>query len=377
VPLSSAGDRQCSLVQIVTVDMLRASDPDPAEEVTARPGPNRLARGLSLIVGCYGRGLQLAGEAPEGGWRIEPIAPDARNVSHALWSARHRKLYAVREEDEGAIDVIAPDEGWQVLASISTEGSKPCHCALDASEGFLAVANYGSGDAVVFSLDPDGMPMPGPWKHEGSGHGVDPDRQDAPHAHWLGFSPDQGWLVQTDLGVDLVRAFRFSSARGMHGEVRPALRAPGGSGPRWMHFGLAGADAALVSELDSTLSLLSWTDGELYEWDRQSTRGTTGGSNLAGHLAVNGAGNRIYVTNRGDDTIALFSVRNGHLDLMSTVASGGKSPRYLCLIEEHEMLLVGHEDGGPVTLFDLSGAEPRRTGQIDIERVAWIGRRPR
>lgn len=144
-----------------------------------------------------------------------------------------------------------------------------------------------------------------------------------------------------------------------------------------MHFGLAGADAALVSELDSTLSLLSWTDGELYEWDRQSTRGTTGGSNLAGHLAVNGAGNRIYVTNRGDDTIALFSVRNGHLDLMSTVASGGKSPRYLCLIEEHEMLLVGHEDGGPVTLFDLSGAEPRRTGQIDIERVAWIGRRPR
>jgi len=338
------------------------------------------SNGHSLILGRYSddAGLQFAEQARDGSWRIGAHVPGTRNVSHAAWSARHRKLYAVREEDSGAIDVIAPDEDWLLVASASTAGSKPCHCALDKSEQFLAVANYGSGDVVVFSLDPNGVPKPGPWQYHGSGHGPDAERQEGPHAHWVGFSPDEGWLVQTDLGADLVRSFAFAPSRGMDGEIKLALQAPPGSGPRWMHFGLAGADALLVRELDSTLGLYSWTDGELYEWDRRSTRGPEAeGTNLAGHLAVNKAGDRIYVTNRGDDTVSLFAIKAGHLDRTTTFPSGGKSPRYLCLVEEGDLLFVGHEDEGPTAIFDVSGATPRRVGQLAIEKVAWIGLRPR
>ena len=145
-----------------------------------------------------------------------------------------------------------------------------------------------------------------------------------------------------------------------------------------MHFGLAGADALLVSELDSTLGLYSWTDGELYEWDRRSTRDPEAdGTNFAGHLAVNTAGDRIYVTNRGDDTVSLFAIKAGHLDRTTTFPSGGRSPRYLCLVEERDLLFVGHEDEGPTAIFDVSGATPRRVGQVAIEKVAWIGLRPR
>ena len=330
---------------------------------------------LSLLVGCYGDdGLYRATRAAAGVWRTERVAAGARNVSFAAWSPRHRKLYAVREEDEGAIDVIAPGQGWRVVASVPTTGSKPCHCALDKSERFLAVANYESGEVAMFSLDGDGIPQTDPWRHVGFGSGPDPERQDGPHAHWVGFSPDQRWVVQTDLGADAVRAFPFDPQRGISGGSRQALEAPAGSGPRWMHFGIAGADACLVSELDSTVSLQSWADGALVERQRHSTRDQgASGPNLAGHVAVNQAGDRIYVTNRGDDTISLFAAGDGGLELLSTVASGGSSPRYLLLLEEHDMIIVGHEKQGPVVIFDTAGAVPRRAEQLDIEKVAWIG----
>ena len=247
----------------------------------------------------------------------------------------------------------------------------------ESSTQFLAVANYGSGEVVVFSLDPYGMPKPGPWQYHGSGHGPDTERQEGPHAHWVGFSPDQGWLVQADLGADLVRSFAFTPSHGMSGETKLALRAPPGSGPRWMHFGVAGADALLVSELDSTLGMYSWTDGELYEWDRHSTRGPGAqGPNLAGHLAVNTAGDRVYVTNRGDETVSLFAIEAGRLHRTATFPSGGRSPRCLCLVEERHLLFVGHEDQGPTAIFDVSGATPREAGQLALEKIAWTGRHP-
>lgn len=313
----------------------------------------------------------------DGRCEIERALPGTRNVSYAAWSARHRKLYAVREEDAGAIDVLVPDERWEVAETVPTEGAKPCHCALDKTERYLAVANYESGSVSVFTLDAEGIPQPSPWRFAGEGSGPVAGRQDGPHAHWVGFAPDQRALVVADLGADCVRAFGFDAERGMHDDAGVALAAPKGSGPRWLRFGLASADVLLVSELDSTLSLSSWVDRQMYEWDRCSTRAPqASGENLAGHVAVNSAGNRVFVTNRGDDTVSLFAIEGGHLKFVDSHTSGGKSPRFLCLVEEFSLLLVGHEKVGPIAVLDVSGDRMRSVAHCDLDAVAWIGRAP-
>lgn len=334
---------------------------------------------LQLLAGRYGDSAGLVPLSIDGDGRctVGQAVPGTRNVSYAAWSARHRKLYAVREEDDGAIDVLAAEDGWQVEATVPTAGAKPCHCALDATERYLAVANYESGSASVFALDAGGIPQPAPWRFAGEGSGPVAGRQDGPHAHWAGFVPAQDTLLVADLGADLVRAFAFGADRGVHGADSVAMAAPPGSGPRWLRFGLASADALLVSELDSTLSLCTWIDRKLYEWDRCSTRAPGArGPNLAGHVAVNAAGDRVFVTNRGDDAVALFAIDRGHLRFVASVASGGESPRFLCLLEAFGLLLVGHETAGPIAVLAVADDRLRRVGQCGIDSVAWIGRVP-
>lgn len=332
-----------------------------------------------LLVGTYGEApaLRLARRTASGGWQTDGAVSDTRNASFAVWSARHHRLYVVREEPEGAIDVLVGDSEWRKVGSFPTLGAEPCHCALDASETFLAAANYGSGSVTVWRLGTDGMPEGEPWLHQGHGSGPDPKRQDGPHAHWVGFTPDQRWLAQTDLGTDRVLAFPFDPNRGITGAPQTALESPPGSGPRWLSY-TANDRALLVNELDSTLTLLAWSEGWFDVLDRRTTRANnTEGDNLGGHLLTSCPATRAYVTNRGDDSVAVFAIKRDTLELLQTVPSGGASPRVLCLVDGGSMLLVGHEQKGPVTAFAIGrGGELRRlSADLPITAVAWMGAR--
>lgn len=301
--------------------------------------------------------------------------PGTCNASFAVYSARHARLYAVREDDEGQIDVLATEGGLQRVAQVPSGGKQPCHCALDAGEGFLAVANYGSGDVTVFTLDAgNGVPQPGPWHYRGAGQGPDKERQASPHAHWVGFTPDQRWLLSTDLGADRIRAFPFDQERGVVGAMREAYVAPPGSGPRWLAFIGDGERVILVSELASTVSLLSWRDGVFELLDSCATSEAAGDGNLGGHVEVDAGGTFAYVTNRGDDSIAVISIAGDGVRRIDAVESGGSSPRFLCWMDGNRVLLVAHEEQGPVTSF-LRAEDGRLTQHgpaVDIDNAAWM-----
>jgi 6-phosphogluconolactonase len=327
-----------------------------------------------LLVGRYAepgvvRARLGAGGGTDGG------VPGTRKASFAAYSARHARLYAVREDDEGKIDVLAAEGGWQRLAQVPSGGKLPCHCALDAGERFLAVANYGSGEVTVFALDAGtGLPDPDPWHYRGAGQGPDKERQAGPHAHWVGFSPDQRWLVSTDLGADRIRAFPFDPERGVTGPAREAYIAPAGSGPRWLAFLGDGERALLVSELASTFSLLAWRDGAFELVDTCATSEAAGEGNLGGHIEVDASETFAYVTNRGDDTIAVIAIGEDSVRLLDAVKSGGSSPRFLCWMDGNRVLLVAHEEQGPVTGFIRSedGRLSPAAAVLHVDQAAWM-----
>ncbi|MGN6495943.1 MAG: lactonase family protein [Tsuneonella sp.] len=322
-------------------------------------------------------GLEAVRWSPPSDLHSRPVA-QARNASFAAWSRRHRMLYAIGELTDGVLYALSPMD-WSMAASVPTHGAEPCHCALDPAEGFVAIANYRSGNVAVYALDEEtGLPLPDPWIFQGSGSGPDVQRQSGPHAHWVGFSADGRWLLQIDLGADCIRAFAFDPKRGVTGEARAAFRAPAGSGPRWLAW-LAPDRALLVSELASTLTLLDFRDGAFTEVDRRSTRpADAGGASTGGHVIVGARGGCAYCTNRGDDTVALFRVERDRLELVQTVPSGGHSPRFLCLIKHRDLLLVGHAKSGPVRAFSVlpTGELLPREETIGIDKVAWIAPSP-
>lgn len=334
---------------------------------------------VHLHVGTYakagGAGLYSLRDDLVGGWALGEAFSAAPNASFGAYSARYGLHYLVDERSEGMVRVLRRDGSqWRPLARVPTRGAEPCYVALSPDEGWLAVANYGSGSVAVFRLDPK-TGLPGdPTAVANSGHGPVADRQEGPHAHCALFSPDGKWLYQTDLGTDEVLAFAFDAERGLQGDPKVAFAAPAGSGPRHLAFHPQQSLAILVSELASTLTILELGEGTLSPRQTISTLPADfEGESLGGHLAISAAGDRVYVTNRGHDSIATLALdESGHLSLLGHTPSGGASPRFFLLLEAENMILVANEEGGNVTIFEMVDGMPLRCAEVEIPGPTFV-----
>jgi 6-phosphogluconolactonase (cycloisomerase 2 family) len=317
---------------------------------------------LRLHVGTYtkagGRGLTTVRAEPGAEWTVERAYDAARNASFGAYSRRFGLHYLVDEQADGAVGVHRESlSGWEQLARLPTRGAEPCYVALNEAETLLAIANYGSGSIALFALDPDtGIPRGPVAFAENRGSGPVGDRQDGPHAHCVYFSPDGRWLFHVDLGTDEILAYSVNGEAGVLGEPVVAYRAPPGSGPRHLVFHRQLPIALLLSELSATLTILEVAGDRLVMHTVMPTAPEGfSGSNLGGHLALSRAGDRVYVTNRGHDSMAVFALgHDGALSPLQHIASRGASPRFFLLLEAQQLLVLANEQGENVTAFDIA-----------------------
>ena len=314
---------------------------------------------LHLHVGTYsdagGNGIYPLGREA-GKWVARDAYSGASNASFGVWSKRYGFYYLV-DERVGEIGVYRCHLGkWKPLASASTQGDQPCYLALSRDEGWLAVANYGSGSIALFPFGTnDGLLSEPPTIRQNDGSGQVKERQEGPHAHCVAFSPDRHWLYQTDLGTDEIVAFRFDKERGLTGERIIPYKAAPGSGPRHLIFHPQKPLAILISELASSLALFEVKRGTLSmrQWISTLPTGLVT-ENLGGHVRINAAGDRLYATNRGHDSIATFAIDDaGQLSFLCDIPSGGASPRFFLLLEQQRLMIVANEEGNIVTFFDV------------------------
>jgi 6-phosphogluconolactonase len=335
-----------------------------------------------IYVGTYaesgGPGLQRLGFHATRGWACEGAFPGARNASFGAYSTRHDLHFLIDEHRTGTVGIFrAATDGWQEVGRVATEGADPCHVVLDADEGRLAVANYGSGSIAVFRLDPaTGLPCNDPDVRANTGCGPVEDRQEGPHAHCVRFGSDDQWLFHVDLGTDEILAYPLDPTTGRLGERYLAYAAPAGSGPRHLVFHPSLPLAILASELASTLTLLRVEDGSLTAIHAVSTLPDSfDGTSIAGHLSLDRSSERIYVTNRGHDSVAVFDWSDGHTPhLLQHVPSGGASPRAFVLLEEERLLVLANEEGNTVTVFDVrdDGTLAPHHQAIDVRAPVFV-----
>src|SRR6185312_5033285 len=198
------------------------------------------------------------------------------------------------------------------LNHVSARGSAPCDLALDKTGRFLAVANYANGSVAVLPVLPDGKLGEASGFDQHHGSSVNPDRQKGPHSHSVLFSPDNRYLLSTDLGLDKVFVYRFDSNTGaisLNGAEQASV--PPGSGPRHLVFHPNGRMLYVINEMGSTVSTFHYdaASGKLELLQSVSTlpEGFTG-ANIAAEIALNAAGSVLYASNRGIEDIALFTI---------------------------------------------------------------------
>lgn len=313
-----------------------------------------------LLVGTYARngGAGLHSFSLTGtGWTLEEPYAGAQNASFGTYSARHDIHYFVDERRDGALGAFrATDRGWERLACVGTQGAEPCYVALNLDESCVAVANYASGSIAVFSLDDrTGLPVEPPEVRQNTGSGPFKKRQDGAHAHCVCFGPDQRWLYHVDLGTDEVLAYAVDPKTRTIGGRTVAYRAPPGGGPRHLVFHPNRPLALLLSELASTLTVLEVEGRRLSAKEVAATLPSAyAGENLGGHVSLNSVGDRVYLTNRGHDSIAVFAWgEDGTLECLQHLPSGGRSPRSFALLETERQLLVAHEEGDTIAAFAI------------------------
>ena len=354
-----------------------------AGAVTAQPGPagSRDSKNLLRVyVGTYtggeSRGIyRIDLDAAAGRVVSGPeLAAASENPSYLAFHPNGRVLYAVNEIGNfrgggtGAVSAFAVDPTTGSLALLNQQpsaGADPCHLAVDPLGRSVAVANYSGGSVAVLPLDADGRLQPAARVRHLSGSGPNAARQQSPHAHGVFIDPSKNFLLTADLGSDRILVERWGAAAGEpSGAAMEGASLPPGSGPRHAAFDRSGRVLYVVNELFSTVTALRW-DAERGRLEPFQTIPAVAagfsGDNKSAEIAVSPDGRFVYVSNRGDDSIAVFRVGSddGRLEFLERVPVGGRTPRHFAIDPAGQWLFVANQNSNSVNLFRIGRTSGR------------------
>ena len=327
-----------------------------------------------LYVGTYtddkrSEGIHLL-RMDQGSGHLSSVASvDAgANPSFLALHPSARVLYAVNEVEHGAVRsfAIAGDGGLTRLGETPSEGRAPCYVSVDRSGQVVLVANYDSGSIALLPVHNDGGLAPAASVVQHAGQGPNAERQLGPHAHCILADPSNRFALAADLGADRVFLYRFDADQkslrhvpGGDASMRP------GAGPRHLAFHPTLPLVFVANELDSTVAALRF-DAERGTLSVGETRSTLpagwNGTNYPADIHVAPSGRVLYVSNRGHNSLAVFSVdTSGALSLAQTVSTEGDWPRNFTIDPTGRRLLVANQKSNSVVVFARDDASGRLT----------------
>jgi 6-phosphogluconolactonase len=300
------------------------------------------------------------------------LAAESKDPSFLAVHPSGKYLYAVNEVDHfgaqksGAVSAfsIDPRNGkLTLLNQVATQGAGPCHISLDKSGKYAFVANYDGGSIAVFPIGEDGSLASAAAFVQHSGSSVDKERQQGPHAHWIGTSPDNRFALVADLGLDEILLYHFNAAKGALTPGNPPdVKVTPGAGPRHLAFHPNGKFAYVLSEMESSVTAFAYkaSNGSLSPLQTVSTlsilRKDQSGPKEAAEIAVHPNGKFLYASNRGNiDTISVFSIDSakGTLKLKDEYPTMGKTPRNFAIDPGGKFLLAANQESNNIVIFRI------------------------
>lgn len=299
---------------------------------------------------------------------IKAVA-NLENPTYVSVSKDNQYLYAVlKEGDEGGVAAFSVNNNSGELTPINKQllpGSSPCHVSLDSNRKYLFSSNYHKGSVESYLLNPTTGAINPPvsiMKHEGSG--PDP-RQEKPHTHFAGVTPDENYLAVVELGTDCLISYQI----GEDGSLEEVSRLPlkGGSGPRHLAYHPNKNLAYIMTEFSSEVIVLTYhpENGHFTEKQYISTLPDDFNENNQGSaIHISSDGRFVYAGNRGHNSIAVFSVdiETGELTFVERISTEGDWPRDFMLDPTEKFIVASNQESSNLVLY----SRDENTGKLTL-----------
>lgn len=320
-----------------------------------------------LLVGGYDPAVRAFSLSPDG--VLQPLAasPVGRNPSFLAFAADGLTVYACDEVSPGRVVACAFDRtsgALRPLGSASSGGNGPCYVAIHPTGRWLFTANYGDGTVAASPVAADGS----------LGEPVAVVTAGA-NAHMALPDGVGSTIYMPCKGADRIAVARFDAASGALTLGAP-IPTPVGTGPRHLLRSADGSRAWLVGELASTvLPLAAAADGGCVLGDPVSTLPAGWhGRNTAGGIVL--AGDQLLVSNRGHDSIALFSLDSSGIPHPAGLVAVGRTPRHLAVSPDGRFVLAACQDAGRLEVLRREGGHLLPVGSVAVPRPAFVGFAP-
>ena len=343
--------------------------------------PVGLAEPLNVFFGTGGRGAEGIYHATfnpdNGSFSPAKLAAKIGSPGFLTLHPNGKILYSVGRWENGAGAVgyhIKNGELEEFTRMVCPDGGG-CHIAVHPSGKFLLTAQYGGGSVALFPLDSSGkLGEPTVTEHEGGSKVVE-SRQQSPHPHWTGFSPDGKYALVPDLGLDQIVIYQVDSSKPSITQQGVGQSVPGG-GPRHMRFSTDGKFIYLLNELTLSVTTFAWdaakgtakpltTEPALSEQDKE---GET--FNSSAEILVHPNGRFVYSSNRGHDSVSVYRAnpKSGKLKVVQVQPVRGAFPRNINLTPDATWLLAAGADSNTVAAHRVDS----KTGKLTYQRGSVI-----
>eukprot|EP00437_Effrenium_voratum_P002935 CAMPEP_0181432050 /NCGR_PEP_ID=MMETSP1110-20121109/18567_1 /TAXON_ID=174948 /ORGANISM="Symbiodinium sp., Strain CCMP421" /LENGTH=473 /DNA_ID=CAMNT_0023555441 /DNA_START=108 /DNA_END=1529 /DNA_ORIENTATION=- len=336
------------------------------------------------------------------------------NPAFSRFDSQRNLLYTCTESvaEPGEIVTYSVDPRTGKLVKLGCQcagGTSTCYLTLDKESKNMLVVNYWNATIGVFGIDSDSGVV-GEAKSvydPNSGKGMkvsytkhvnhsendthsQKERQSDPHSHAVILDPYFGKIAYVpDLGMDLIRQFRFNPQSGTLEAAGTCRSGPESKslGPRYIEFHPTLPFAYVVNELSSEVSvfqfdhqaaerLLSSSDPSkeestlrLVQTVRTIPDAWPGDMNTCGRITVHKSGHFVLVSNRGHNSITIFRVHHelgsqGLLSLAHLQHTRGATPRHFQFDSSGQWLISANQDSDTISVFRFNIA----TGAME-----WTG----
>ena len=325
--------------------------------VGSRTSRARQARGVGISVFTLSADQQQLA--------LTQVVEGLDNPSYLLLNRAGDRLYSVHGDLEqvSTYDVDRSNGHLTLMQQQDCQGKNPVHLALDPSEQYLIISNHWSSALAVLPVNTDGtlgsvsqlavLPgTPGPHRVE----------QAFGKPHFNPFDPSGRFVLVPDKGLNRIFSFRFKD-----GQLTPTAQGSvvtrETAGPRHIAFHPTQAMAYVVNELDSTVTAYAFDSqhGTLQALQILSALPDTyTGDSRASSIFVHPNGRWLFASNRGDDSVAVFSIHpvTGRLIFIGAQSSLGQTPRFCTLSPNQKVLWMLNEGSDTMIPLRLNPDHP-------------------